>query len=92
MRERLVFVAAVLLVFSSVTPALAQTAGTIAGTVTDASDAAVPGVTVTARNSETALSTDWTREEDRGARDLSGPAGPPVGFFADTRAVTVLTP
>ena len=55
MRERLVFVAAVLLVFSCGTPALAQTAGTIAGTVTDASDAAVPGVTVTARNSDTGL-------------------------------------
>ena len=55
MRERLVFVAAVLLVVSCVTPALAQTAGTIAGTVTDASDAALPGVTVTARNGDTGL-------------------------------------
>ena len=55
MRERLVFVAAVLLVLSCATPAVAQTAGTIAGTVTDASDAAVPGVTVTARNSNTGL-------------------------------------
>jgi hypothetical protein len=88
MRERLVFVVAVLLVVSFVTPAVAQTAGTIAGTVTDASDAAVPGVTVTARNSDTGLTrTVVTGEQGRYAI----PALPP-GTYEIRLELTGFTP
>ena len=44
-----------LLLTPFVTPASAQTAGTLSGTITDASAAALPGVTVTARNTGTGL-------------------------------------
>jgi hypothetical protein len=44
-----------LLITLFVTPASAQTAGTLSGMVTDASAAALPGVTVTARNTGTGL-------------------------------------
>jgi hypothetical protein len=88
MRERLVFVAAVLLVVSCVTPALAQTAGTIAGTVTDASDAAVPGVTVTARNSDTGL----TRTVVTGAQGRYAIPALPPGTYEIRLELTGFTP
>src|SRR5688500_5622881 len=44
-----------LLITPFVTTASAQTAGTLSGTITDASAAALPGVTVTARNTGTGL-------------------------------------
>jgi hypothetical protein len=88
MRERLVFVAAVLLVVSCVTPALAQTAGTIAGAVTDASDAAVPGVTVTARNSDTGL----TRTVVTGAQGRYAIPALPPGTYEIRLELTGFTP
>jgi hypothetical protein len=57
MRSSLAFIVAGLLLLATpfVPAAFAQTAATVSGTLSDASEAALPGVTVTARNTGTGL-------------------------------------
>ena len=55
---------AVLVLFTSVTPALAQsTSATVSGTIDDGSGALIPGVTVTATNTATSVATTVVSNE-----------------------------
>ena len=62
---------------ASVAPAYAQTTGVIQGTVTDAQDAVLPGVTVTLRNTETGV----TRTEASDGRGVYRFPGLPPGTY-----------
>src|SRR5215218_6732764 len=89
MRERLVFIATVLFVIAAfAAPSVAQTAGTITGMVTDASDAALPGVTISARNTETAL----TRTVVSGAQGRYAIPALPPGTYEIRIELTGFTP
>src|SRR5207237_2535872 len=64
-----------LLMISSVAAIAQLTTGTISGTVTDQSGAAVPGATVTLKNTDTGVSRTTLSQENGKYEALSLPAG-----------------
>jgi hypothetical protein len=83
-----VLLAAFLLVTPLIPPVSAQTAGTIAGSVSDASAAALPGATVTARNTGTGL----VRTAVTGAEGRYAIAALPPGTYEVRVELTGFTP
>ncbi|MBP1636815.1 MAG: hypothetical protein H6Q10_3389, partial [Acidobacteria bacterium] len=75
---RRVMLVLMLLVFVAAVPAIAQqTAGNITGRVTDEQKAALPGVTVTARE----VSTGYTRTETTDGQGLYRLMAVPIGTY-----------
>src|SRR5215831_15236057 len=95
--KRVLFASLLILVMQFTTPAHAQFSSSLQGTVTDTTGAVVPGVTITATNTDTGVSTTSTSGPQGDYRVVSLAPGPyevtatAKGFAIHKISLTLLT-